>query len=516
MNDSTENYTHTHAPPKTGIAGVLTRIRFERVLLALLLIAASTYDFKQLTRFPIAVGVDGYYYVQQVNSILQHGSPYFHTNTPVVPYTLAAITYFNGNPVMTIKIVTIVLQLLLCLSIFALIMRLTRSAWLGLLGAAMAAISALRFYMLSEFINNLAAVVLLLWAAWFLITFIQSERLAWGLCFAVVFVAALFSHHMSIVVVVATIVFVRLLHLLNTQRSLSKRITAALVLVLLWFMPLLVAAQHLFEPPFGMRGEASIVPRLPLDRYAFAEELMVIIGGTMVLLLLFRFKNEGESRLAFYVFCSVALWSLIVTLNPFLSPQRGWLSLAERLRGLAYIQAAILVPGLLWYSARKVSPRFPLYLMAAILPLILLSVFSPQPSGMSSDFLSDRQQLVEAIPAARSKLGDAPFVIAAHGDQFLITAITGVTAQQTPPQDSGNKPVYWLIKRWPNQHFTPSDVLVRPDSPETSIIFAADRDLMTRIARFDASGRRQLFALNPHLASYYFELRKTNDDLSNQ
>lgn len=490
------------------IREVFARVRFARVLLVLLLTGTAIYDLRLLTRYPVAAGIDGYYYVLQATSVMQQGAPYFHTNTPVVVYLLGAISYLSKNPVVTVKVTAVLLQLLLCLGIYALLRAVIQAEWLALLGAAIAAISGLRFYLLSEFINNLAAIVFLVWSVWFLIRFIQTKRLLWGICASLLFVAGLFSHRMAPVIVVAMAVFVGLLHVLKTQKKRAVWGAAALI-VLLWSLPAIVAAQHLFEPPFGMRGEFSVRPRLPLDRFAFAEEVMVLIGSVLVGLLLFRFRERLENNFILYVFGAVALWSLIVTLNPFLSPEYGWLSVAIRLRALSYIQAAILVPGLLW-CALQVQRRLALYLLAGVAPLILMTVFSPLPTGMRPGYLSERQQLAEQLPAAGARLGLAPVVIAAHGDQFMLTAVTGIAARQTRLENNQEQ-TFWLIRRWSNKELETADVVVRPDSAATSTILIEDSELMARVMRLDVFGRQQILAANPHLASEYSELRRASN-----
>lgn len=474
----------------------------------LLLTGTAIYDLRLLTRYPVAAGIDGYYYVLQATSVMQQGSLYFHTNTPVVAYLLGAISYLSKNPVLTVKVTAVVLQLLLCLGIYALLKALIQSEWLALLGAAIAAISGLRFYLLSEFINNLAAIVFLIWAVWFVIRFIQTKRLLWGSCALLLFLAGLFSHRMAPVIGLAMVLFASLLHLLRTHKK-REALRVAAVVVLLWFLPAIVAAQHLFEPPFGMRGEFSITPRLPLDRFAFAEELMVLLGSLLVGLLLFRFRERLDNGFTLYVFGAVVLWSLLVTLNPFLNPEYGWLSVAIRLRALSYIQAAILVPSLLW-CVLQVQRRLALYLLAGVAPLILMTVFAPLPTGMRPGFLSERQQLAEQLPAAGAKLSLAPVVIAAHGDQFLLTAVTGIAARQTR-LDNTQEPTYWLIRRWSNKDLSAADVVVRPDSAATSTILIEDGELMARVMSLDVFERQQVLTANPHLASEYGELRRASN-----
>ena len=81
-------------------------------------------------------------------------------------------------------------------------------------------------------------------------------------------------------------------------------------------------------------------------------------------------------------------------------------------------------------------------------------------------------------------MGEAPVVVASHGDQFMITAVTGLAAQTRPVNNI--QPVYWLIKTWPNSDVTPADLVVRPDSTATSTILIVDDELMSRVMGLDA------------------------------
>jgi hypothetical protein len=129
---------------------------------------------------------------------------------------------------------------------------------------------------------------------------------------------------------------------------------------------------------------------------------------------------------------------------------------------------------------------------------------------MRPGFLSERQQLAEQLPAAGARLGLAPVVIAAHGDQFMLTAVTGIAARQTRLENNQEQ-TFWLIRRWSNKDLAAADVVVRPDSAATSTILIEDSELMARVMRLDVFGRQQILAANPHLASEYSELRQASN-----
>ena len=59
----------------------------------MLLIFAATRDASYLFSYPVAVGADGYYYVLQINELLKNHHLYYPSNTPLVFWILAALTF---------------------------------------------------------------------------------------------------------------------------------------------------------------------------------------------------------------------------------------------------------------------------------------------------------------------------------------------------------------------------------------------------------------------------------------
>src|ERR1041385_2276171 len=74
------------------------------LLLLLLLIAVTLRDLTLLLSYPVAAGLDGYYYVLQVDEFLKLGRFYFPSNTPFVFLFLAGIRLLTGDTVLAVKI----------------------------------------------------------------------------------------------------------------------------------------------------------------------------------------------------------------------------------------------------------------------------------------------------------------------------------------------------------------------------------------------------------------------------
>jgi hypothetical protein len=497
-NASLDQSTQT-ASLASRFSKVLAQSRWLWLLLFILILASSSHDFVLLTRHAVAVGIDGYYYVLQVGGLLESGHLHFPRSTPGAIYFLAGLSRLTGNVILAIKLGSIILHALLCLGIFALLTTSTRSEWLGVAGAAMVAISGLRFYMLSEFIASLAAITLLVWCGWCAFKFFQCQRKVWAIAALILCFGALLSHRLSLAIVLGAAVFTGLLYWLKDHKRARVQYTIVMVLIGFWLSPAILATQKLVQIPERLKGELSIIPRLPFDQHAAGEEIMLLLASASIMFLLTFFKSRLPEGASAYLFGSVALWSLIVTLNPFLDSS---LSMALRLRGLTYIQAAILVPGLIWYSLR-LRRELVIYIAAIVLPTMLLSMNLPLPRGMQSEYVSDREELISALTVQRPQLDSDPFVIAAHGDEFVVTAVLDLPSSHFVPAGDKHKHLYWLLDQVNPASLTASPMIVKQDSQGGSTVLMDDANLRSELPKMSFSERRHLFSSNPHLANAF-------------
>src|SRR6267378_3983743 len=112
------------------------------VVTLLVLLSATTYrDARLLFAHQVAVGVDGYYYVLQVDHIRSDGHPYFSTPTPLILYFLAGLSGLTNDAISAVKSGSLVLHALLSLGLYALIAKSTRIPWFGVLGAGLTTLS---------------------------------------------------------------------------------------------------------------------------------------------------------------------------------------------------------------------------------------------------------------------------------------------------------------------------------------------------------------------------------------
>ncbi|HYE13438.1 MAG TPA: hypothetical protein VD968_03240, partial [Pyrinomonadaceae bacterium] len=463
------------------------------------LAAGVARDAAALLRYPAAVGLDGYYYVLQINALQQTGALHFPTGAPLVLYLMAGVGYLTGEPVLAVKTTGLLLHFALGLGVLALLRSLTRSPWPGALGAAMVSASSLRLYMTAEFVSNLGGLTFLVWAAWCALRYFRLRRRAWAAAALVLLAGGALSHR-SILPLAASLALTSVFaqFFLAPARGRAARMVALLALAALWLSPAVLATQGLFDLPPRLAGAISATPRPPFDRYALAEEIILLLAAPLCILLIAK-ARPGAPGAAEVVIVSLALFSLLFTLNPFLNPQGGWVGLAGRARGLAYIQAALLVPGLLWLLWRR-SRLLVLYAAAALVPLMLLSAAAPPPRGISRDYLAERSVLTETLPALRVDVAPNSIVVARHGDEFLVTALTGLPSQQTPPNDSPRYgTVYWLLHQAPPQTLDGSTIVLREGADGRFVGLLEDGRLRAKLGGLSDPERRRLFARNPHL-----------------
>lgn len=469
---------------------------FPWLLLFLLLFISATRDAVPMFCYPVPAGVNGYYYVLQITDTAKTGRPYFPTHTPLVLYALSLTARLTGNVVTTIKAASILLQIFLSVGIFAIIKTVLRNNWLALLAVGCAAIPQSRLYFTSEYINQLGSLVLLVWAGW---TFIRTaETRSWIGFFAGLglTIAALFSHK-SALVFAATIAICVLLVLALTRSAVWK-VRALLVIVVLWVSPMVIAAQPLISLPESLRAQISLRPQWPIEPGLIAEELMLAIAALAVLGFVIWSKPRTETKRLDLSLGAIALWSLLITLNPFFNTQAMLSGVAGRTRLFAYLPIALLVPGLIWF-AHSMRREAAIYVGAVFLPLFVLSALGPMPYGLRTEFLARRVELIRSLETHSGELAQNSLIIAPHGDQFAVTATTGIPSQQRPAESSNDGVTYWLLNDVRDPALIgESIVLIRNGNAATVIVDSAV--LKSRLSSMPDAYRLVLLRANAHLA----------------
>jgi hypothetical protein len=479
-----------------------------RVLVCLLCVLAlgAWHDATILMRYPVAVGIDGYYYVLQVNGLCEHGRLQFPTNTPLVFYFLAALRFISGDTVFAIKSGALILQALLCAGIFSVVRGATRSAWLGLLGSVLVSISALRLFMIAEYIKNLEAAALLTWCGWSIIRAAQTRRRIYVVSAVVLLVAAALSHRSALPVASAVAACALLWRMIIVPyRGKTYARLALPICLLLWLSPAIVAAQAFVALPPGLERELSPTPQWPLRLVAFGEGLLLLLISAATLAICAIRRTTSSLGIPEQVFGAVALFGLLVILNPFLVSANGWIGYAGRLGGLAYIQNSILLPGLLWQVMLARRDTL-LYAVAVVSPLVILNARAASPAWLQDAPLAQRAVLIEELQANRGRLSPTSIVIAPHGDEFVLRHVLGVASQQRPPARAEGYTVFWEFNRVERSDLIPSMIVLPTGSDNVFNVIIEDGDSRRWVASLPDDRRRRLLTANPHYLAAYRSL----------
>jgi len=173
--------------------------------------------------------------------------------------------------------------------------------------------------------------------------------------------------------------------------------------------------------------------------FPFLPEVILLAFSTVTVLIAAK-GLQTNPKAGRIVILAIVFFVLSITLNPFFVYDYGWQTIIGRLKGLAYIQAALMVPLTIWVLREK-RKELTIYALAIVFPLILMSAFSPPPYGMQPEYLRRRQQLMQYLLEVRSFSQKIEMVIAPHGDQFLVTHLLKVPSQQVPSEPNSYKTV---------------------------------------------------------------------------
>lgn len=479
--------------------------RWPLVALASLLLLSAARDALMLLRYPVAVGADGYYYVLQVNELLNHGRLYFPSNTPLIFYALAGLSSVMPNSIIAIKLGSVMLHLLLCLGVYALESAITRNRWLGVLAGAIVALSGMHFYMIAEFIKNLGGVALLIWAGWSAIRALGTHNRRWIIFSVVLLIGALLSHVSTWGIAFAIVVLILLLRsVANLPFSRSLKLGWPLAILFLMVVPSLLAAQGLVVLPPWLESELLVRPEWPISlRSPVGRAEMVTLLLTVPMTLFFTVRRwRTLPGITFkLVVCTVALLSLLITLNPFLNHDVRHFGIVGRLDHLMYLQVAVILPAFIWLTLN-------FYRRVAGLVLVLTfcflaaSMMAPLPRGLQTRYLTERELMIRALPEQRQRLGTNPLVIAQHGDEFVVSWVLGLPAQQKLAATAQGESIYWLLHQVNPAILTPSMVVVMEEENGSGLILMNHSELRQWIGTIDEADRNRLLAQNPHLKRY--------------
>lgn len=477
--------------------------RMARVALLAVLALSLARDAYLLFSFPVAVGTDGYYYVLQVQELITSGRLYFPSDTPLVFYVLALLGMPTGDPIVAVKVGALVFHLLLCAGVYALVSAVTHDHRLGALGGAVTALSALHLYMVVEFIKNLGALTFMVWSAWAAFRFAQTRRARPGVLSAALLLAALFSHKSTWALAPAFLCLALPFYLLQFSGWRARHAVALAVLVLLLGLsPALLANQTLLRLPALIEGEFLANAEWPLGFAGVGrgDRLALLLTAPAAVLFIWRRRQGLTSPHLGPAAGAVALWSLLVTLNPFLNHDVRGLGVVGRLDHLMYLQTAILIPAVIALSLSS-APKVRRTLIALAVLFMGASMLSPLPRAARPQYLDYRVRMIRALPEVRQEVGGSPTVIAPHGDEFIVRWSLGLRAQQKMPEDAQPPSTYWLLHRVPASTLTPTMAVVMEEDDLCLALVRAE-ELMPWLGSLTEQEQSHLLVQNLHLQKH--------------
>lgn len=466
--------------------------------LVLVLILAAWNDKHILMRYPVAVGLDGYYYCLQTRELLAHGRLYFPTHTPLLFYAMSFLAKSLGKIVDAVEMTAILLDLLLALGLFSLVSIVTESLWLGVLASALVASSTLHFYFAGEFIKNLGSIVLLVWSACAIVAGLKSMRRG---CFvlAAIFGAGALATHLSVLILIPFLagIILALRYIVDEEVSKRAKSMIGLLLFLVWLAPAILSWQTLVEVPAWLRAELLTGAEFPIHRIGWSDKTVVLLLVPFAFAFLAAFRRELRKSPLYYVLGATVLWALLITLNPFFNHELGSEGINGRLSELVYLQSAILIPCFIKLSSVARS-KIPWIFTCLLSPLIVTASLAPLPHGLQSQYLKERSELAKNLVSESAMIRAKSLVLAPHGDEFLITYITGVESRHLWSYMDDSSRTLWLLRVVSPQSLTPSMVVLLNDRAG-AMVLVCDSDLRREMLSLSLPARANLTSRNQHL-----------------
>lgn len=481
----------------------------EFIFIIALILICYIKDCLIIFRQNIISGIDGYYYIIQIESFLNQKQFYFPTSTPLVLYFFAFVENLISNSALSIKIGTSFLNFLLLTGLFAIVFECTRKTLYAVIAPLLFSFSGLHLYFLIEYLSQLGGLALLIWSIFFFTRFAKFRQKLWLLPAILFLIGACFSHRsilpIAIVAIFSAALFgyiVSSVYRQNKQHTIYGVIITGLVFVL----PVILKLQPFFKLPFNLQNEITVIPQFP-SHFATLPEIIILLVLIPIFLWLLVYQSNNKIDNAGKIFFgSVAIFTLLITLNPFISSVSGFVSLGGRLRTIACLQAALLLPALLWLL-QDYSKIFLGGIILFAAPLFLWSFLAPLPHGAQPEYLTYRASLIESLSVKNPVIEKQSLIVADHGDQFVATYITGLPSSQNFPKEMMEyNTIYWLLRGMPETFVDDSMIPLFTDkSGKLTVLVKHNKFWEKRLTNSDV--RRHLISANPHL---YFYITQSN------
>ena len=144
------------------------------IVLTIFIMASSSY-YAALFRHPLMYGIDGAYYLIQVESILSTGVMKY-PDPPFSFYLFSALTLLVGNDTLAVKLCVVFFCSLAAVPSYLLVKRMTKSCVAAAVGAFSVAFSPGLISMSGEFLKNAVGIPFLLFFIYFLYRLLSGDE----------------------------------------------------------------------------------------------------------------------------------------------------------------------------------------------------------------------------------------------------------------------------------------------------------------------------------------------------
>lgn len=407
-------------------------------ILTILLFGCFFNNLAVLFKYDFPLGVDGYYYIIQIETFLEKGEFYYPTKTPVILYLAVGLSSLGIESTTAMKIISSLLYVILILAIYLILSRLTDNKWTGLIGAGIVAVSVLRLIWIVEFVNNLGGVAFLFCGIYCLGE--KSKNKIWFVIGGVFLILAFLSHKSILPLAILILFAYGVFYLLF--KSIGTKFFPYLLIFLViagFFYPLFFTV--IFSNPIlsFLSENVAVNPKFPLSVRGFFEEKFILCILAPLSLFVSLWNSKEKNQIALFN-GAISILSVFITLNPFLSYTEHIMTVPDRLSQLMAIQISFLLAfttHLLNYDKILKS-----IITVSILFFLVLGNTN-QTKGSDDRFLLQRQNLIENLERFKGIFSNQSIIIAPHGYQFLLTSVLRISSQNTLPKEESR--IYWLI-----------------------------------------------------------------------
>jgi hypothetical protein len=386
-----------------------------------LVLAAFLARLQALRASPFPTGVDGFFYLLQIRSLLENGQLY-SPSAPLVPWLMAGLSFVTG-PVLAMKMVAALGSAALIIPGYLLAKRLSHAVGPALMGAALLATSAQSIFLSTEFVKQAVGLSLALGFVAALAWLLDGPNWRRALLPAGLLVACALAHKTAVALAVLWGSPLLLPRLWRSRRALMACLLGSLLL--LWFVRKhLAVLGQLFQshPDFSFavltsQGRASLVLGHEVA-WAAALALLVFVFAW------FRKSSQEPLPSLVWGFCAFAIFQALPWINS--TDDQG---LGYRLRLAACACLAPCAAVLATQVLERLGPRLRLGIFTVVIGLVLL-----RPWSSHEGVVKAHPAMVEATGRLRGVLPPGSIVVIPERHTAFMTAYHGeVTVRLQPP-----------------------------------------------------------------------------------